>query len=106
MQSEQKKSSLPIRIGYCLSLSGAVGGNGRAARLARQIWRDRINARGGLLGRPVELLCYDDGSDAANVEPLYRRLMDEDKVDLVIGGYGTNTLFPRPLGPTRNFPGI
>lgn len=94
MQLGQKKSSHPIRIGYCLSLSGAVGGNGRAARLAHQIWLDSINARGGLLGRPVELLCYDDGSDAANVEPLYRRLMDEDKVDLVIGGYGTNTLLP------------
>ncbi|KQW97152.1 branched-chain amino acid ABC transporter substrate-binding protein [Massilia sp. Root418] len=94
MQPGQQNSSSPIRIGYCLSLSGAVGGNGRAARLAHQIWLESINARGGLLGRPVELLCYDDGSDAANVEALYRRLMDEDKVDLVIGGYGTNTLLP------------
>jgi len=94
MPMSQKNSSSPIRIGYCLSLSGAVGGNGRAARLAHQIWLDRINAQGGLLGRPVELLCYDDGSDAANVEPLYRRLMDQDKVDLVIGGYGTNTVLP------------
>ena len=83
-----------MRIGYCLSLSGAVGGNGRAARLAHQVWLEDINARGGLLGRPVELLCYDDGSNAASVAPLYQRLMDEDKVDLVIGGYGTNTLLP------------
>jgi len=94
MQLSQTKSSGPIRIGYCLSLSGAVGGNGRAARLAHQIWLESINARGGLLGRPVELVCYDDASDAANVVPLYRKLMDEDKVDLVIGGYGTNTLLP------------
>jgi branched-chain amino acid transport system substrate-binding protein len=94
MKPVQTKSSTPIRIGYCLSLSGVVGGNGRAAHLAHQIWLDNVNARGGLLGRPVELICYDDASDAANVAPLYRRLMDEDKVDLVVGGYGTNTVLP------------
>jgi branched-chain amino acid transport system substrate-binding protein len=84
----------PIRIGYCLSLTGPVAGNSRSARLAHDIWRDDINRRGGLLGRPVELVCYDDHADASLVPDLYRRLMDEDKVDLVIGGYGTNTLLP------------
>jgi branched-chain amino acid transport system substrate-binding protein len=47
-----------------------------------------------LLGRPVELLCYDDHADASLVPGIYKRLMDEDKVDLVIGGYGTNTVLP------------
>ncbi len=87
-------SSTPIRIGYCLSLTGPVAGNTRSARLAHDIWRENINSRGGLLGRPVELVCYDDRADASLVAGLYKRLMDEDKVDLVIGGYGTNTVLP------------
>ena len=82
----------PIRIGYCLSLTGPVAGNTRSARLAHDIWREDVNRRGGLLGRPVELVCYDDQADASRVPDLYKRLMDEDKVDLVIGGYGTNTI--------------
>ena len=84
----------PIRIGYCLSLTGPVAGNTRSARLAHDIWREDVNSRGGLLGRPVELVRYDDHADASRVPGLYQRLMDEDKVDLVIGGYGTNTVLP------------
>ena len=84
----------PIRIGYCLSLSGALGGNGQSARLTHEIWREDVNRSGGLLGRPVELICYDDGTDASRVEGLYRRLLDDEQVDLIIGGYGTNTLRP------------
>ncbi len=84
----------PIRIGYCLSLTGPLAGNSRSAQLAHDIWREDVNSRGGLLGRPVELVCYDDRGDASLVPGIYKRLMDEDKVDLVIGGYGTNTLLP------------
>jgi len=84
----------PIRIGYCLSLTGPVAGNTRSARLAHEIWREDVNRRGGLLGRPVELLCYDDRADASRVPDLYRQLLDRDKVDLVVGGYGTNTVLP------------
>ena len=69
----------PIRIGYCLSLTGPLAGNSRSARLAHEIWREDINRRGGLLGRPVELVCYDDQADASRVPGLYRRLIDEDK---------------------------
>ena len=87
-------TSAPIRIGYCLSLTGPVADNSRSARLAHDIWREDINGRGGLLGRPVELICYDDHADASRVPGIYKRLMDEDKVDLVIGGYGTNSLLP------------
>jgi branched-chain amino acid transport system substrate-binding protein len=66
----------PIRIGYCLSLTGPVAGNTRSARLAHEIWRDDVNRQGGLLGRPVELVCYDDHADASRVASLYRRLLD------------------------------
>ena len=87
-------ASAPIRIGYCLSLTGPVAGNSRSAQLAHDIWRNDINRRGGLLGRPVELICVDDQADASRVPRIYQQLMDEDKVDLVIGGYGTNTVLP------------
>jgi branched-chain amino acid transport system substrate-binding protein len=87
-------SPKPIRIGYCLSLTGLLAGNSRSAQLAHDIWREDTNRRGGLLGRPIELVCYDDHADASRVPGLYQRLMDQDKVDLVIGGYGTNTVLP------------
>lgn len=87
-------SRTPIRIGYCLSLTGPVAGNSQSAKLAHDIWCEETNRRGGLLGRPVELVCYDDHADAASVPDIYRRLVDEDKVDLLMGGYGTNSLLP------------
>ncbi|MCV7061633.1 amino acid ABC transporter substrate-binding protein [Mycolicibacterium vaccae] len=77
-----------------MPLTGPVAGNARSARLAHDIWLADVNRGGGLLGRPVELLCYDDQGDASQVPGLYRRLLDDDGVDLVIGGYGTNTLLP------------
>ena len=89
-----RTASVPIRIGYCLSLTGPVADNSRSAKLAHEIWREDINRRSGLLGRPVELVCYDDHADALQVPGIYKKLMDEDKVDLVIGGYGTNAVLP------------
>jgi branched-chain amino acid transport system substrate-binding protein len=85
-------SAAPVRIGYCLSLSGPVAGNTRSAQLAHQIWCEDVNRQGGLLGRPVELVCHDDQGDAGQVPGLYERLIETDRVDLVLGGYGTNTL--------------
>jgi branched-chain amino acid transport system substrate-binding protein len=82
----------PIRIGYSLSLSGPVTENTKAARLAHQIWERDVNSRGGLLGRKVELVCVDDHGDALQVASIYTQLLDNEKVDLIIGGYGTNTI--------------
>jgi branched-chain amino acid transport system substrate-binding protein len=87
-------ATAPIRIGYCLSLTGPLAGNSQSARLAHDIWREDVNNRGGLLGSPIEFVCYDDQAEASRVPGLYKRLIDEDKVDLVIGGYGTNTVLP------------
>ena len=81
-----------IRIGYSLSLTGPVAENTKSARLAHQIWETDINKRGGLLGKRVELICIDDQGDASKVPAIYEDLMDNIKVDLVIGGYGTNTI--------------
>lgn len=85
-------STSPIRIGYTLSLTGPVAENTKAARLAHRLWEEDINSRGGLLGRQVKLICIDDRGEAERVPLFYRRLLDIDQVDLIIGGYGTNTI--------------
>jgi branched-chain amino acid transport system substrate-binding protein len=83
-----------LKIGYTLSLTGGLGSNGRTARLAHQLWQEDVNARGGVLGRQVELLCLDDETNPNTVAALYQRLLDTENVDLVIGGYGDNTVAP------------
>jgi branched-chain amino acid transport system substrate-binding protein len=87
-------SGQPIRIGYCLSLTGPLASNGKTARLAHQIWEKDVNQKGGLLGRNVEMVCIDDQTDPKLVLDIYKRLLDEEKVDLVIGGYGDNSVAP------------
>src|ERR1700676_2287979 len=86
--------SSPLKIGYCLSLSGALASNGKTARLAHEIWRENVNKNGGLLGRPVELVCLDDQTNPNLVADIYKRLIDVEKVDVVIGGYGDNSVAP------------
>ena len=84
----------PIRIGFSMSLTGGVAVNGKQLLLALEIWRDDINAKGGLLGRPVEFVYYDDQSNPATVPGVYTKLIDVDKVDLTIGPYATNMVAP------------
>jgi branched-chain amino acid transport system substrate-binding protein len=84
----------PIKIGFGMALTGGLAGNGKAALVAIEIWRDEINAKGGLLGRPVQLVYYDDQTNPALVPGIYSKLLDVDKVDLVISGYGTNLQAP------------
>jgi branched-chain amino acid transport system substrate-binding protein len=80
----------PIKIGYSMALSGGLAANGRSALLAQKIWEEDTNAKGGLLGRPVKLIYYDDQTNPATVPGVYAKLLDVDKVDLIIGGYGTD----------------
>jgi branched-chain amino acid transport system substrate-binding protein len=84
----------PIKIGYSMALTGGLAANGKSALLAQKIWEEDVNARGGLLGRPVKLIYYDDQTNPATVPGIYAKLLDVDKVDLIIGGYGTNLLAP------------
>src|ERR1700731_39642 len=69
----------PIKIGLSMSLTGGLSGGGKSALLALQIWRDDVNAKGGLLGRPVDLVFYDDQSSPPNVPAIYTKLLDIDK---------------------------
>jgi branched-chain amino acid transport system substrate-binding protein len=84
----------PIRIGFGMSLTGPLAANGKSALLAMKIWEEDINAKGGLLGRPVKLVYYDDQSNPSTVPGIYTKILDVDKVDLIVGGYATNMLAP------------
>lgn len=84
----------PITIGFGMALTGGIASNGRAALIAMKLWEEDINAGGGLLGRPVKLVYYDDQSTPSNVPALYTKLLDVDKVDIVVSGYGTNMTVP------------
>ena len=84
----------PIRIGFSMALTGGLAGAGKSALIAMQIWEADTNAAGGLLGRKVELVYYDDQTNPATVPGLYTKLLDVDKVDLVVSGYGTNLIAP------------
>ena len=75
----------PIKIGFSASLTGGLASSGKANLLAQQIWMEQVNAEGGLLGRPVQLVYYDDQSSAATVPGIYAKLLDVDKVDLLMG---------------------
>src|SRR5215831_10406753 len=84
----------PIKIGFSMALTGPLSPNGKQALLGMKIWEEETNAKGGLLGRPVKLVYYDDQSQPATVPGIYTKLIDVDKVDLVVGGYATNMVAP------------
>jgi branched-chain amino acid transport system substrate-binding protein len=84
----------PITIGFGMALTGGIAANGRAALIAMKLWEADINKEGGLLGRPVKLVYYDDQSTPSNIPGLYTKLLDVDKVDIIVSGYGTNMTVP------------
>src|SRR5260221_13834951 len=93
----------PLKIGFGMSLTGPLAGNGKAALIAMEIWRADVNAKGGILGRKGEFVYYDDQTSPATVPSIYTKLLDVDKVDLVVSGYGTNVIAPAmPIMMQRN----
>ena len=94
VSSAQAQDKGPIKIGFSQSLTGFLSPNGKQALLGAEIWRDQVNAAGGLLGRKVELVYYDDKSSPSEVPGIYSKLLDADKVDLVVSGYATNQVAP------------
>jgi branched-chain amino acid transport system substrate-binding protein len=97
------QSGEPIRIGLSMAQTGALSGAGKSGLLALQIWRDDVNARGGLLGRSVELVVYDDQSNPSLAPGIYTKLLEVDKVDLLVAPYSTNVTAPiMPLVKQRD----
>jgi branched-chain amino acid transport system substrate-binding protein len=78
-----------VKIGMSMPQTGSLGAGGQAALLALRIWVDDVNQKGGLLGRKVEFIVYDDQTNPANTPGIYTKLLDVDKVDLLIAPYGT-----------------
>ena len=69
----------PLTIGFSMNLTGPLAPNGKAALLASQIWEQDVNAKGGLLGRPVKLVYYDDQSNPSNIPGLYTKLLRSEE---------------------------
>lgn len=80
---------VPIRIGATVSLTGSLAEFGVLTRNGMQLWADDVNDRGALLGRPIKLVIYDDGSDESKVAALYEKLITQDKVDFLISPYSS-----------------
>ena len=79
----------PIKIGMSMPQTGSLGAGGQAALVALRMWVDDVNGKGGLLGRKIEFIVYDDQTNPANTPGIYTKLLDVDKVDLLIAPYGT-----------------
>ncbi len=88
------QGAAPIKIGFSMALTGPLAPNGKQALLGAQIWQEEVNAKGGLLGRQVQLVNYDDQSNPSTIPGIYTKLLDVDKVDLIIGPYATNMVAP------------
>jgi branched-chain amino acid transport system substrate-binding protein len=84
----------PLRIGFSMALSGGLAPAGKAALLSMKICAEDFNRKGGVLGRQVELVYYDDHSKPADVPAIYTKLISVDKVDFVVGPYGTALIAP------------
>jgi branched-chain amino acid transport system substrate-binding protein len=83
----------PIKVGCSIAQTGGLASIGKQTLLTMQIWAEDVNAKGGMLGRPVQIISYDDQSNPANVPPIYTKLLEVDKVDLIITN-GTNLTVP------------
>jgi len=93
----------PVKVGMSMPQTGALGAAGKAALVALRMWVDDVNAKGGLLGRKVEFIVYDDQTNPALTPAIYTKLLDVDKVDLLIAPYGTVPTAPiMPLVKQRN----
>src|SRR5690606_19443262 len=88
----------PVRIGYSMAKTGLFAQGAVSQINAYELWREQVNAQGGLdIGgkekRPVEFVVYDDQSDPANAVRIYEKLITDDRVDLLLGPWGTPTHF-------------
>jgi branched-chain amino acid transport system substrate-binding protein len=92
----------PIKIGFAIELTGALASSGNAHLIAKQIWAEEINAKGGLLGRKVELVYYDNQTNASLMPGIYTKLLDIDKVDILMGAATNMIVAAMPVVVQRN----
>ena len=103
----QAKAAEPIKIGSLLSVTGPAAFLGDPEQKTLQLYVEKINKEGGVLGRPLQLIIYDDGSDASKANSFGKRLIEDDKVDVLIGGTTTGaTMSIAPLVERAEIPFI
>jgi branched-chain amino acid transport system substrate-binding protein len=101
--SEQAATSTePIVIGISLPLTGDFSQPGGEAKRGYEIWRNQVNAKGGLLGRQVQLKIVDDASSQDTVVSDYTKLITQDKVDLVLGTFSSLLNYPASAVAEKN----
>ncbi len=98
----QTPAGAPVRVGGTLPLTGPLASVGTIHKIAGEVFIDAINKRGGLLGRKLELVLLDDQSQPANARTLYERLITAEKVDLLMGPYGTSSIIAA-MGVAQRF---
>ena len=97
----------PIKIGSVLSVTGPAAFLGDPELKTLQMYVDDINKKGGVIGRPLQLVHYDDGSDASKANGFVKRLIEDDNVDVLVGGTTTgSTMSMVPLAEKANIPFI
>ena len=97
----------PIKIGSVLSVTGPAAFLGDPELKTLQLYVDDLNKKGGVLGRPLQLVHYDDGSDANKANGFTKRLIEDDKVDVLVGGTTTGaTMSSVPLAEKAGIPFI
>jgi branched-chain amino acid transport system substrate-binding protein len=89
----QAQGAEPFKIGVAVSLTGVFGKDGDLVKDAYTLWMETVNAKGGINGHPVKLIIYDDKSDAPTNAKLIEQLVVSDKVDLLLGGFGSSQVF-------------
>jgi branched-chain amino acid transport system substrate-binding protein len=100
--AEQPK---PWKIGVAVSLTGVFGKDGSLVKDAYTLWEETVNSRGGINGIPVSVTFYDDKSDPATTAKLTEQLIVSDKVDLLLGGFGSSQLFAAsPVAEKYQYP--
>src|SRR5436190_14246328 len=90
----QAPSGEPIKIGFGMAQTGPLAANGKMSLVAMKIWEEDVNGKGGLLGRPVKLIYYDDQSNPGTVPGIYTKLLDVDKVDFAVSPYASTQIAP------------
>jgi branched-chain amino acid transport system substrate-binding protein len=92
-EAQKPEKGKPILIGVAISITGKQAKAGSFQQKGTQIWEQEVNKRGGLLGRPVKVIFYDDMSDPGTGAKMMEKLITEDKVDLILGPYGSAVSF-------------
>ncbi len=92
--SAQAPAGEPIKIGFGMAATGPLAANGKMSLVAMKIWEEDVNAKGGLLGRPVKLIYYDDQSNPGTVPGIYTKLLDVDKVEFAVSPYASTQIAP------------